>query len=123
MKKILTSLAALFLMGTLHATTYFASPDGSGNGTSYATPASWSSALSGLQSGDTLYLLGGTYSLNAKQSIGTGKSGTADKRTFIGAYPGAKPVFDFRTQPYGKENGGSDNTEAKIGRASCRERV
>ena len=114
MKKILTCFATLFLIGTMHATNYFASPDGNGNGTSSSSPASWASALSKVQSGDTLYLLNGTYSFDAKQSIGVNKSGTADKRTYIGAYPGAKPVFDFRTQPYGKEVSGHDNVGVSI---------
>jgi len=114
MKRMMTFLAVLFSIGTLCATTYYASPTGSGTGTSYASPTTWASALGKLHASDTLYLLDGTYALSEKQNIGTSKSGTADQRTFIGAYPGAKPVFDFHTQPYGKEVSGHDNVGVSI---------
>lgn len=104
----------LLFASLVNATNYYASPDGSGDGKSYATPTTWTQGLSKIQAGDSLFLLGGTYSLTAKQSIGTNKSGTEAKHTFIGAYPGEKPVFDFRNQPYGQEETDHDNVGIAI---------
>ena len=107
MKKILFTLVL--------AATYYASPTGAGNGTSYSSPASWSTALSAIAGGDTLYLLSGEYRFNAKQTIGTSKNGfSQNKRTFIGAFPGEKPILDFSEQPYGSEVTGSNNVGISV---------
>ncbi len=82
------------------ATTYFASPDGSGNGNSYNTPASFSAGISKLSKpGDTLYLKEGTYYFTDKFSIN--KQGSSSKYIVIAAYPGDKVILDFRKVPYG----------------------
>lgn len=105
----------LVASANLYATTRYASPAGGGNGLSYSSPTTWANALSATQKGDTLYLLGGQYDFSAKQSIGTGKNGVSQKkRTFIGAYPGEKPVFDFRSQPYKDEVTGSNNVGISV---------
>lgn len=119
MRKNMNVLALMVLLTTLtaslNATTRYASPVGGRDGMSYTSPATWSAALSATQSGDTLYLLGGHYSFSAKQTIGTGKNGmSANRRTFIGAYPGEKPVLDFSEQPYGSEVTGSNNVGISI---------
>ncbi|MBQ2608650.1 MAG: hypothetical protein II588_05470, partial [Paludibacteraceae bacterium] len=62
-------------LSPLTAATRYASPNGNGDGSSYGSPTTWAAALSATQGGDTLYLLGGTYSFSAKQTIGTGKNG------------------------------------------------
>ena len=94
-------LTALFIFGSgAFATNYYASPSGTGTGNSYSTPCSLSTALSKIASGDSLFLLGGQYNLSSKISIS--KSGTAIKRTFIGAYHGEKPIFDFRNIAHGQ---------------------
>ena len=55
---------ALALSPLAYASTYYASPNGNGNGNSYATPCSFSDGLKKLSlPGDTLYLLGGQYDL------------------------------------------------------------
>ena len=114
MKNLLALTSALLLTASLMATNYYASPDGAGNGFSYASPTTWSNALGAIQPGDSLFLLNGTYTFNAKQTIGTGKSGTSSRYTFIGAFPGEQPVFDFSAQPYGSEVTGSNNVGISV---------
>ena len=115
MKKILFTLVLGTWSLCTFAATYYASPTGTGNGTSYSSPASWSTALSAIAGGDTLYLLSGEYLFNAKQTIGTSKNGfSQNKRTFIGAFPGEKPILDFSEQPYGSEVTGSNNVGISV---------
>ena len=114
MKRIFTLVLCTLSIYSF-ATTRYVSPAGGGNGLSYDSPATWQQGLSATQSGDTLYLLGGQYDLSAKQTIGTGKNGKSAKaRTFIGAYPGEKPILDFRNQPYKDEVTGSNNIGISI---------
>ena len=91
---------AFFLSSTLSAATYFASPAGTGNGSSYASPCSLSTGISKLKSaGDTLYLLGGQYDLgNTKISS---KNGNSTAYIVISGYPGETAILDFRTTAYG----------------------
>ena len=71
---------------SLQAATYFASPSGTGNGTSYASPTSFAAGIAKLTApGDTLYLLGGTYEFTDKFSIN--KQGSSSKRIVISGYP------------------------------------
>ena len=91
---------ALALSPLAYASTYYASPNGNGNGNSYATPCSFSEGLKKLSlPGDTLYLLGGQYNLgNTKlPSI----SGDATANIVISGYPGELAILDFRTTSYG----------------------
>lgn len=99
--KLYLSVSLLWLAcSTLSATTYYASPDGLGNGTTYATPCSFSAGLNYLrQAGDTLYLLGGQYNLGNTKI--TDKNGTANQYIVISGYPGEKAILDFRTTAYG----------------------
>ena len=84
----------------LHATTYYCSPTGKGNGNSYNTPCSFSNGLNKLSSpGDTLYLLGGQYDLG-NTSIAN-KNGNASRYIVISGYPGETAILDFRSTPYG----------------------
>lgn len=102
MKRIL-SVGALLVAGiTIGATNRYVSPSGTGDGSSPSSPTTWTTAFSSLQSGDSLFLLSGQYDFSSKQTIGTSKSGTADKRTFIGAYKDATPILDFREEVYGE---------------------
>ncbi len=114
MKKILFTLVLGTWSLCTFAATYYASPTGTGNGTSYSSPASWSTALSAIAGGDTLYLLSGEYRFKSKQTIGTSKNGSQNKRTFIGAFPGEKPILDFSEQPYGSEVTGSNNVGISV---------
>ncbi len=91
---------SLFLSLPLSAATYFASPAGTGNGSSYASPCLLSTGISKLKSaGDTLYLLGGQYDLgNTKISS---KNGNSTAYIVISGYPGETAILDFRTTAYG----------------------
>lgn len=85
---------------SLQAATYFASPSGTGDGSSYASPTSFAAGVAKLTvPGDTLYLLGGTYEFTDKFSIN--KQGSSSKRIVISGYPGEKAILDFHQVPYG----------------------
>lgn len=85
---------------SLQATTYFASPNGTGDGSSYASPTSFAAGVAKITlPGDTLYLLGGTYEFTDKFSIN--KQGSSSKRIVISGYPGEKAILDFHQVPYG----------------------
>ena len=101
MKRSFSLILSLSIACILNATTYYCSPNGNGNGNSYATPCSLSDGINKLSTGgDTLYLLGGQYNLG-KTTI-SGKSGTsATNYMVISGYPGELAVLDFRTTPYG----------------------
>jgi hypothetical protein len=110
MKKVL--LAVLLLLSTFHlplstccAATYYASPDGTGDG-SFASPCSFATGLKKLKNpGDTLYLFSGQYDLGntAVQNL----NGSASKRIVISGYEPINrsgkyaAILDFRTTPYG----------------------
>ncbi|MBQ9296365.1 MAG: glycosyltransferase [Paludibacteraceae bacterium] len=82
------------------AATYFASPEGNGDGSSYLTPTTFSDGVSKLsQPGDTLYLLEGTYYFTDKFSIN--KQGSKSKNIVISGYPGEKVTLDFHKVAYG----------------------
>ena len=100
MKKSICSFILCMALCTVHAATYYASPNGTGNGLSYASPTPFAAGVSMLpQPGDTLYVLGGTYEFSDKFSIN--KQGSAAKRIVISGYPGEKAVLDFHRVPYG----------------------
>ena len=95
---ICVSLVALSLCS--FATTYYASPSGTGDGLSYASPTSFAAGVAKLTvPGDTLYLLGGTYEFTDKFSIN--KQGSSSKYIVISGYPGEKAILDFHQVPYG----------------------
>lgn len=99
-KKLLALVCANMLIASASATNYYASPSGTGDGTSHSTPCTLSSGISKLAAGDSLFLLGGQYDLNSTLTIS--KSGTsASARTFIGAYPKEEPILDFRNLKHG----------------------
>ena len=100
MKKHLLSLVLCTWSICTFATTYYASPKGSGDGLSYATPCTFAQGVSKLKNGgDTLYLLGGTYEFADKFSIN--KQGSKSKYIVISGYPGEKAVLDFHQVAYG----------------------
>ena len=105
MKKTLFLLFG-FLPLTLSATTFFASPEGGGDGSSYDSPATFTDALKLLKNpGDTLYLLSGQYDLGNTQVQNL--NGSASKRIVISGYEGINrsgkypAILDFRKTPYG----------------------
>ena len=88
-----TLLAISLATNPAFAATYYASPSGSGNGTSESTPASVSSAVNSAQPGDTVYFRGGIYS-GWSGTIHPVRSGTASAWITFEAYPGELPIFD-----------------------------
>ena len=105
MKKILSILALSALCLRAFATTYYASPEGTGEG-SFDDPCSFKAGLGKLSApGDTLYLFSGQYDLpnTPVQNL----MGSASKRIVISGYEGITrggtyaAVLDFRSTPYG----------------------
>ncbi len=105
MKQLLLSFAICCSLAA-GATTYYASPSGTGNGNSYSTPCSFSNGLKKLKNaGDTLYLLSGQYNLgNTAINNLNGQSG---KYIVIAGYEGINTkgsydaILDFRNTAYG----------------------
>ena len=89
----------------LSAATYYASPNGSGDG-SYNNPCSFTAGLGKLHNpGDTLYLFSGQYDLMTTDI--NNLNGTASKRIVISGYEGINrsgkyaAILDFRQTAYG----------------------
>lgn len=87
----------------VQSATYYVAPNGSDSnpGTSnapFATPQA-AVAVSALTAGDTIYLRGGTYALNARIAPGSSKNGTLGNPIKFWAFPGEQPVLDFDTMP------------------------
>lgn len=100
------------------AATYYASPDGTGNG-SFANPCSFTSGLKKLsQPGDTLYLFSGQYNLMTTDV--NNLNGSAAKRIVISGYEGINrsgkypAILDFRQTEYGKRGLQIQNTCAYL---------
>ncbi len=97
-------LVFILLMGlTGGAKRFYVSPGGSDQnaGTSPGVPfATFAKGLSALVAGDTLLAMGGTYNHTATLSIS--KSGTADKKYYLLAMEGEKPVLVFSGTSSGK---------------------
>lgn len=105
MKKFVL-LTIFMLPVALSAATYFASPDGKGDGYSMETPVTFTEGLKLLKNpGDTLYLLAGLYDLGNTpiQNL----NGIASKRIVISGYESINrsgkysAILDFRSTPYG----------------------
>ena len=107
MKRIpFTAAALLWLYMTSSAATYFASPQGGGDGLSIGSPTTFASGLKLLQSpGDTLYLLSGQYDLG--NTVVQNLSGSTSQRIVISGYEGSNrsgkypAILDFRQTAYG----------------------
>ena len=95
-----TFYISFLLFLPLSAATYFASPTGTGNGSSYSSTCSLSTGISKLKNaGDTLYLLGGQYDLG--NTTISSKNGSSTAYIVISGYPGEQAILDFRTTAYG----------------------
>ena len=84
---------------TLSAKTYYAKPDGKGDGSSYDKAGEFTSLVNQLKAGDILYCLGGQYDYS--NTININVSGTSSEFVNIWAYEGETPIFDFRKIAYG----------------------
>lgn len=98
-QKWLFAIAFFTFTITTFASNYYASPTGTGVGT-VDDPCDIATGFAlSVNPGDTLFLRGGVYYFNAKQSIN--KNGTVDARIAIMAYAGEVPILDFSAEPYG----------------------
>ena len=88
--------------------TMYASPDGTGDGSSKDAPASLDKALAAIKAnpGMTIYLLGGTYKLDSTILIEEANSGSAKAYNTIMAYPGETVVWDFSSMAVANSNRG-----------------
>lgn len=105
--RIIAALIAAFAVLPLMATTYYASPNGTGDGKSYNKPTTFAKGLKLLSNaGDTLYLFSGQYDLLTTDV--NNLVGTASKRIVISGYEGINAegrydaILDFRKTEYGK---------------------
>ena len=94
-----------FQFSVLKAATYYASPDGNGNG-SFENPCSFTNGLKKLSApGDTLYLFSGQYDLMTTDI--SNLNGSSSKRIVISGYEGINrsgkyaAILDFRQTAYG----------------------
>ena len=106
MKKAYTLFMVIALSLGMNANTFYASPTGGGDGSSYDSPATFTAGLKKLSApGDTLFLLSGQYDLG-KTTI-QNLNGSASKRIVISGYEGINrsgiysAILDFRTTAYG----------------------
>ena len=107
MKRYLTIILSWMLVLSTSAATYYASPEGGGDGSSYAKPTTFGTGLKMLKTpGDTLYLLSGQYDLGTTDV--NNLTGNASKRIVIAGYEGINrsgkypAILDFRKTEYGK---------------------
>ena len=99
MKRILNLIALILLTIAATAKTYYAKPNGTGDGTSYDKAGAFTTLVSQLTAGDILYCMGGQYDYSNTISINV--SGNSNNFVNIWAYEGEKPIFDFRKVAYG----------------------
>jgi len=109
MKKSSVILIVVFLLTIdLFAKNYYVAVTGSDTnaGTSVSLPyASVTKAVSVMIAGDTIFLRGGTYTLNSRINIS--KSGTSTSKFYMFAYTGdSRPILDFSGMAIGSSNQG-----------------
>ena len=89
------------ISGNIFAQPYYVAISGSdtNNGTAGSPFRSIEKAVSVVQSGQTIYVRGGTYNLTA--TIAIAKSGTANSIISLFAFQDERPVLNFSTQAFG----------------------
>ena len=73
----------------------YASPNGTGDGSTMDKPTDVLTAISNVKAGGTIYLLAGTYKYSSPIIIEEANAGAANAYKTISAYPGASVTFDF----------------------------
>jgi hypothetical protein len=114
--KLLLMMACLCLCTTLDATNYYAAPGAKGDGKSINTPGDLNTLASSKNflSGDSLFLLDGVYYITATVDVKqSATAGTANKMTYVGAYPGAHPIIDGYKLAY-NNNGQSNGLRTRV---------
>ena len=119
MKRNLTLFAVMLLLSSLQAATYYAAPNGTGDGKSQNKPTTFAKGIKLLQNpGDTLYLFSGQYDLQTTDI--NNLVGTSAKRIVIAGYEGINrsgkypTILDFRKTEYGKRGLQIKNTCAYL---------
>ncbi len=119
MKRFFSLLICALASASLFSAIYYASPSGTGDGSSQQKAGNFSALLKKLRAGDTLYLLAGQYDLQ-KTSFANGVTGDAQNEILISNAPGTasrSPILDFRTEAYGERglqlNEGNDYIHIK----------
>lgn len=79
----------------------YVAPDGldSNEGT-LSSPTTFTSAISKIAEGNTIYMRGGSYKYSDEIVIARGNNGSASKMKTIAAYLSEKPILDFSSQEY-----------------------
>jgi hypothetical protein len=103
-KNVLLLILVAIVFTSISANNYIAAINGTAAGTgTLDSPYDIPTAISKAVAGDTLYIRGGQYMLNAQISLS--KGGTATARISIFAYPGdERPVLDFYNRGYSGTN-------------------
>ncbi len=94
-------LLAAWILGPVHAATFYVAPtgDNANDGSASRPFAGLDKGQTAAQAGDTVWIRGGTYAFNstsAEVGITLSKNVAAGKLIHYLAYPGEKPVFDFK---------------------------
>mgnify|MGYP002625984238 FL=1 len=101
------------LCAIANATNYYAAPGKNGSGTSIDDPGDINKLASKtIAGGDSLFLLDGVYYITSSVDVKTAE-GTADKMTYVGAYPGANPIIDGCQMAY-NNNGQSNCVRTRV---------
>ncbi|MBQ8079776.1 MAG: hypothetical protein IJ236_07475 [Oscillospiraceae bacterium] len=84
----------------------YASPNGSGDGSSVSSPTTVAKAITSVSAGGYIYLLEGTYKFSSPIKIDNSNNGSSGKYKTIAAYNGAAVTFDFSGESTGSSNYG-----------------
>jgi hypothetical protein len=108
MRPLRLVLALLFSVAcAASARNIFVGPSGTASGTgAQASPLDLPSAITRIEPGDTILALDGRYALSTTVVIDSLNSGVEGRRKHLLAAPGALPILDFSSQPYGADSRG-----------------
>ncbi len=107
-KSLLLLILVVLVFTSVSAINYIAAVGGTSAGTgTLDSPYDIPTAISKAIAGDTIYIRGGQYMLNAQISLS--KGGTSTAYIFIFAYPGdERPVLDFYNRGYSGTNASAE---------------
>lgn len=87
------------------ATEIYVAPNGSeSNPGTLEQPTTLASAIARAVAGTIIYVRGGTYAYSTPITVERRNDGSATARKHIFAYDSEKPILDFSSQPYNKDN-------------------
>lgn len=96
----------------MHATNYYAAPGATGDGKSISKPGDVVNLAKSMAGSDSLFLMDGVYYITSTVDVKTA-AGSADKMTYVGAYPGAHPIIDGSKMAY-NNNGQSNGMRTRV---------